>query len=138
MTMTRFTTRAAILLFAGLSACTYGLRPDDFEPANKPAGARVAVRVQGENSDRRGELFSIDSVGVTLGTDRLVRVRWSRLAAMDVDLLDSPYDISFGETVTPEKRARIATVSRFPQGLSGELLQRVVAKFAVPTLEDIQ
>jgi hypothetical protein len=138
MTMNRFMTKAVVLLFAGLSACTYGMRPDDFEPANKPAGARVAVRVQGESSDRRGELFSVDSTGVMIGTDRLVRVRWSRLAAMDVDLLDSPYDISFGERVTAEKRARIATVSRFPQGLSGELLQRVLAKFTVATLEDIQ
>jgi hypothetical protein len=136
--MHRFMTRAAILLTVGLSACTYGMRPDDFEPANRPAGARVAVRVQGEGSDRRGELFSVDSIGVMIGSDRLVRVRWSRLAAMDVDRLDSPYDVAFGETVMPEKRARIATVSRFPQGLTGELLQRVLARFSVTTLEDIQ
>jgi hypothetical protein len=101
-------------------------------------GARVAVRVHGEGADRRGELFAVDSLGVMIGGERLVRVRWSRLAAMDVDRLDHPYDISFGEQVAPERRERIATVSRFPQGLSGELLQRVLTKFTVKTLEDIQ
>jgi hypothetical protein len=136
--MNRFVIRSAMLLCAGLSACTYGMRPDDFEPAKRPVGARVAVRVEGERADRRGELFAVDSLGVMIGGERLVRVRWSRLAAMDVDRLDHPYDISFGERVAPERRERIATISRFPQGLSGELLQRVLTKFTVKTLEDIQ
>lgn len=112
--------RALILLtVVGATACfNHGITPDEFALARFPDGAQVALRVSGETSDRRGELIAVDSIGLTIREKRLLRVAWSRVAALDVAQLDKDYDIRFGETVTPEKRARLALVSRFPQGLS--------------------
>lgn len=135
--MMRFRYLGAALLLA-LAACNWGRRPDDFAPAIGPQGARVAVRVRGEDVDRVGELFSVDTAGVTLRADRLTRIRWPRLDAMDVVAMGSAYDIRFGETVTAEKRARLAPLSRFPQGLSGDLLRSVLTALSQSTLEEVR
>ena len=130
--------RIGLVLAVTVSACSWGSRPDNFEPALGPQGAHVAVRVTGESADRVGELYAVDSLGVMLRTSALVRVRWSRLSAMDVDKMSGTYDISFGEMVSAEKRERLALVSRFPQGLQGALLARVLSMISQSELVDIQ
>lgn len=119
------------------SSCTWGTRSSAYPPAQGPVGARVALRVQGERADRLGELYACDSAGVTLRGARIVRIAWPRLAAMDVAGLGATYDVRWGETVTPEKRGRLALVSRFPQGLQGELLARVLVAARQDAVEDI-
>ena len=107
------------LAFVGGAGCfNHGVQPDSFGPAQGPDGARVALRVQGESADRVGELIAVDSIGITIRDQRMIRVAWSRVAALDVAQLGDDYDIRFGEIVTAAKRARLALVSRFPQGLS--------------------
>lgn len=131
---------AALLLAA--AGCNWGTRPEKWEPARTAAGARIAVRVQGEPTDRIGELYAADSLGVTLrllaGERRIVRVAWTRLAALDVHQLGDRYDVRFGASVDADRRRRLALVSRFPQGLAGPLLERVLAAAAQPALEEIR
>ncbi len=121
-----------------IGACSWGTRPSGFAPALGPVGALVTIRVRGEQADRRGELFTADSLGLTLRGERLVRVAWERLDAMDVDKMGPNYDVRAGESPSREKRARIALVSRFPQGLSGELLSRVLTALNQGALEEIR
>jgi hypothetical protein len=128
----------ALTLLLGVSACKWGVRPENYAPANAPEGARVAVRVTGESADRVGELFAVDTSGIIIYNGKLQRVSWPRIQAMDVDRLGSDYDISFGEQVGPVKRARLAPLSRFPQGLSGDLLRAVLAKIELTGLEEIR
>ena len=135
--MRRARVSIALLLLA-FSACNWGTRPENVAPAMGPEGARVAVRVRGETSDRVGELIAIDSTGVTVRAARLTRIHWPRVDAMDVQRMGSDYDIHFGETVTAEKRARLSPLSRFPQGLSGELLRRVLAAVSQSELEEVR
>ena len=52
--------------------------------------------------------------------------------------MGSAYDIRFGETVTAEKRARLAPLSRFPQSLSGDLLRSVLAALSQSALEEVR
>jgi hypothetical protein len=108
-----------LALVAATTACfNWGTRPKDFEPAMGPRGARVALRVRGESADRLGELIAVDSAGITIDNGKFVRIAWARVDALDVAQLGRDYDIRFGEEVTQEKRARLALVSRFPQGLA--------------------
>lgn len=118
--MTAMTKRILVTLaLAGTAACfNHGTQPDSFRPAQSASGALVALRVQGETKDRVGELIAVDSVGITIREQRMIQVAWSRVAALDVEQLGDDYDIRYGEVVTPGKRARLALVSRFPQGLS--------------------
>ena len=105
----------ALLLSA---ACfNWGVRPKDFPPALDAAGVRVAVRVSGESRDRVGELLAVDSVGIVVRDPRIIRVSWNRIEALDVADEGSDYDIRRGESVSPQKRQRLALLSRFPQGM---------------------
>ena len=120
-----------------LAACHYGTRPRDFRPAQSPAGALVALRVTGDTADRVGELFSVDSIGITVRAGSLVRVAWSRVFAMDVDKVGRSADVHPREVVAADKRRRLAALSRFPQGLSGELLARVLRELQQDSLIEI-
>ena len=103
-----------------------------------PSGARVIVRLRGESTDRTGELYAVDSVGVTVRGERLVRMRWPRIAAIDVAKLGKGYDVSSDHAeVDAAHRARLAAVSRFPQGLTGALLERVLSRVGQSTLEEM-
>jgi hypothetical protein len=103
-----------------------------------PQGARVAIRVRGEGTDRRGELYAVDSIGVIYRGNQLTRVSWPRLEAMDVDQVGSDYDVSFGESVDAAKRAKLALLSRFPQGLSDNLLRSVLSVLNQSALEEVR
>ncbi len=137
--MRRIITKSMTLCMLFVTACfNWGNPVDKVAPANGPQGARVAIRLRGENGDRVGELFAVDSVGVTVREARLIRVSWAKLAAMDVKNMGSAYDVGLGETVTAEKRATLAPLSRFPQGLSGDLLRSVLSTLGQGALEEVR
>jgi hypothetical protein len=112
----------------------------------------VAVTVSGGEPGRQGELIAADSSGVTImarillptspgvtrPTPRLARLAWGRIAALDVDAFGASHDVRIGESVPGDKRARLALVSRFPNGLSGELLARMLAILEQDALEEIR
>jgi len=126
----------AVMLFA--AACNWGTRPETLAPANGPQGVRVAVRVRDESADHLGELYAVDSIGVIFRENALIRVSWARLAAMDVKGMGPSYDIGLDEAVTPAKRAKIAPLSRFPQGLDAALLRSVLSALNQPALEEVR
>jgi hypothetical protein len=129
--------RAAVLLLAS-SGCVWGTRPWNYGPATSPAGAQVAVRVRGESADRVGELYAADSAGVVVRAGRLVRVAWPRVAALDVAGQGDRFDVLWGETVAPATWGQLALVSRFPQGLQGELLREVLRRAGQDSLEVVR
>ncbi len=136
--MRRFLLRTMTLVPLFAVACTWGTPPSKVAPANGPQGARVALRLRGEAGDRVGELFAVDSVGLIIRNDKVVRVSWTKLDAMDVRDMGSAYDVAFGEVVTAAKRAKLAPLSRFPQGLSGALLRSVLSTLGQTALEEVR
>lgn len=126
-----------LLSAVALGACVWGTRPNRFPPALGPQGARVALRVTGESLDRVGELYAVDGEGIVLAESSLMRIRWPRVHALDVDRLDEKFDILAKETVSAEKRERLRLISRFPQGLSGALLDSVLSKRGQRAMEVI-
>ncbi len=134
----RCAARAAIALLWLGAACHWGTRGEDFVPTRSPVGARVALRLHGDPIDRDGELYAVDSTGITVRSERLIHVRWPAISIMDVEGLGRSYDVrSGGRGVNAEKRARLAVVSRFPQGLSGELLARVLVLVNQPAVDEV-
>lgn len=127
--------RHMVPLLALLAACQWGTRPDNFHPANSATGARVAVRIHGETTDRLGELVAADSHGIMLLVPRLTRIAWSQVAAMDVHQMGDGYDLKPGVAPDPAHVARLAALSLFPQGLSGELLRRVLQRLQQDTVD---
>lgn len=125
----------SICLLVLLGACYWGTPPTKFPPAQGPRGAQVAVRVTGEPSDRVGELFAADSIGVVVRATRLIRVPWNRLHAMDVDRVGRGYDIPHGQSPDAAHVARLAALSRFPHGLRDDLLRRVLQLLAQDSVD---
>jgi hypothetical protein len=126
MNVMRIVSRSAVACSIAVSACSFGQQADEFPAAIGPMGVRVAIRLRREGLDRVGELYAVDSTGLMVRSERLLHVSWRDLSAMDVLHLGSDYDVAFGEDVAASKRERLALVSRFPQGLSGPLLARVL------------
>ena len=148
--MNRNITRCiALLAVLTLSACRFGTTPGDIDWVNSPEGARIALRVVGELQDRVGELLAVDDEsvmlrsyevveGVELRRPKLTHVLWSRVYAIDVDKLGGSYDVMRGQRVTDTERRKLALISRFPQGISSELLTRLLAANKQAAIEEIR
>ncbi len=139
----------ALLAVVTLSACRFGPSPKDIDWVNSPDGARIALRVVGEPQDRVGELLAVndESVmlrsyevveGVELRRPKITRVLWSRVYAIDVDKLDSSYDVMRGQRVTNGARRNLALISRFPQGISPEILAKLLTATKQTAVEEIK
>lgn len=148
--MNRNTTRCiALLAVLTLSACRFGTMPNDIDWVNSPEGARIALRVVGEPQDRVGELLAVDDDGVVMRVsahDRgvvlrrpmVTRVFWTRIDAIDVDRLGGGYDIRRGQRVTPGERRKLTLISRFPQGISADLMTKLLAASKQAVLEEMK
>lgn len=124
---------------AAVAACARSRTKVLTDPvAVTPAGARVALRVQGETADRLGELLVCDSLGLVLRSGRVVRIAWSRVAAMDVADRGSYADVLWGEHVGRTKQNRLALISRFPQGLDSARLSAVLQLLHQDTLDVVR
>lgn len=134
----RLSSVLVIVLALGALSCHRGTRPANFPPALGPQGASVVIRLQSEPRAREGELFAVDSIGMTVLAPNLVRVAWASIRWAEIANLGYRYDVIGGVTPDAEKLARIALVSRFPQGLSDELLARLFTMLPQQSLEEIR
>ena len=135
----RLVVRAASGLLLTLVACSRGISIADFDPAVTPKGAQVVLRLYDETSDRTGELYAADSVGLIIRDQRLVRVNWTQLWSIHALLLSGEdFEMSRNEVTSAEKRSRLALVSRFPKGLSGPVLQQILAIVSQPSLDKVK
>lgn len=131
--------RAFVLLaFLTTSSCRFGSKASDIDWVNSPEGARIALRVNGEPKDRMGELIAVSDSNVVIRTDKITRVAWSRVYAIDVDKLGGDYNLLRGQVATADERQKLALISRFPQGISPELLTRLLALNKQTDVEEIR
>ena len=132
-----------------VSACRFGTTPREIDWVVSPEGARIALRVVGEPQDRVGELLAVSDTdvvmrsaplaeGVVLRSPTITRVAWSRVYAIDVDQLGGTYDVMRGQRVTDGERRKLSLISRFPQGISQELLTRLLAANKQAAIEEIK
>jgi hypothetical protein len=139
----------ALLACLFVSACRFGTTPDKIAWVNSPDGARIALRVVGEPQDRVGELLAVDNEavvmrsldvveGAELRRAKVTRVTWSRVYAIDVDQLGGTYDVMRGQRVTDSERRKLALISRFPQGISAEILGSLLAASKQTAMEEIK
>lgn len=148
--MTRQLVRATALLACVLaSACRFGAKPNDIDWMVSPEGARIALRVVGEPQDRVGELLAVDDEsvlmrspevveGVELRRPKITRVAWGSVDAIDVDRLGGAYDVRRGLRVTDETRRKLTLISRFPQGISPDILAKLLAATKQTAVDEIK
>lgn len=112
-------------------SCNLGGRVDRFVPAKQPAGVAVTVWLKG-GATGQGELLAVqDTALVVLVQDTVTLVPFRVLQAGRFsqvgELTETPPTTDFARN--------LRLVSRFPQGLTPELLPRLLAAYGQSALK---
>ena len=127
------------LTVVSLTACHVGPQIKDLDLANNPAGATVEVQVLPEDGQDKlkfeGELLEIRDDGIVFsGTsaadadDELIFVAWSRATRVRATEFGG-YRAEPGRSLewSDESKERFRLISRFPQGISPEIMDGLLA-----------
>jgi hypothetical protein len=118
--------RAGLVWLMSLGACQWGTTPKKLNPLLTASGVQVAITLPVQTWPLRGELYAVDSTGAMVKADLLTQVPWSAMRSMDVVGFGTGFDMPTGMGMSIEHRERLRLISRFPQGLNGSLLTRVL------------
>jgi len=103
--------------------CSIGGRVDRFAPAKQPEGVAVALALRGGRR-AQGELLAVqDTALVVLAQDSVTLVPYRAVVSGQF----SPVGELIETPPAPDFATRLRLVSRFPQGLSSDLLARLLA-----------
>jgi len=145
---------ASLIGTAGLLACSVGTQVGSFHPANEPGGAHVALRMQpGETASRElvavtveGELLAVRDTALLIVRQapngslappaaRVVLVPLRGIRQGEFPQLHGSPRIHAGRFEPAEALAQVRLVSRYPQGVSDELLQALLAVYQQTQLD---
>ena len=127
-----------IFVAVSMSACHVGPQIKDLDLAHNPDGATVEVQVlASEGRDKlkfEGELLEIRSDGIIFSgaaandsADEVIFVAWRRAARVKATKFGG-YSAAIGRSIewAPETKERFRLISRFPQGISSELMDSLL------------
>lgn len=127
-----------IFVAVSMSACHVGPQIKDLDLAHNPDGATVEVQVlASEGRDKlkfEGELLEIRNDGIIFSgaaandsADEVIFVAWSRASRVKATQFGG-YSAAIGRSLewTSETKERFRLISRFPQGISSELMDSLL------------
>ena len=107
-----------------LQSCRYGTTVESFPPARSPKG--VTGDVVTRRSTYSVELIEVRETGIVILTAKTFRfVPYSAIASSKFDGISD--SISGRKSPSAKTREHLSLVSRFPQRLAPELLQRLLS-----------
>jgi hypothetical protein len=124
--MIRLTGLLTLVILACLSnGCRLGMTASKYRPAQGPRGANMHVKTaQGRLS---GELIEVRDTGIVLLADQKLRLLpYTAILSSEVDQTPSRYSISKRTVPKPDVQAQLRLLSRFPQGLTAELMRQLL------------
>lgn len=124
----RFATVALASLLAGCVVATFGSGWNERSLARRAAGARITLQTQ--RTGVGGELLAVrDSAFLVLGDgERVVLVPYRAILGGEVEDLGKRF-ITAGGIPSAGARERLRLISRFPQGVSPELLPELLLAY---------
>ena len=126
MNATRAAGLLTLVIFACLSnGCTLGMTAPKFRPAQGPQGVNMRITTaQGELS---GELIEVRDAGiVVLAEQKLHLLLYTEILSSKADQTSLLHSISNRTVPKPDVQAHIRLLSRFPQGLTPELMRQLL------------
>jgi hypothetical protein len=118
--------RVVLLLGLALAACSVGTSVGSFDPAHTPQGVRAEIKAGA--ATLTGELLEVTETGL------LVLRTGRRLVLVPYTLVDQAQflgaqccGLGARRPPLPEVKQKLRLMSRFPQGLTAELRQRLLA-----------
>jgi hypothetical protein len=114
-----------LILLCLLSSCRYGVTVESFPPARTPRG--VMTKITSDRGEFSAELIEVRDTGVVILVETRFRLLpYSMIASSRAEGLNGDYAFGGRSSPTAETRERLRLVSRFPQGLTPELLQKLL------------
>lgn len=122
----------ALVAWLGLSGCHVGPRPESFPPAQRPEG--VAARLVTRSRQVRGEVLVVQDTALIVRGDSLYFVPVAVIREGTFHAMREA-EIRRGAFVRKrDGRERLQLVSRFPQGLTADRLQALLAAYGQRSL----
>jgi hypothetical protein len=122
---------AEVIIILGsvlLSSCHYGRAVKDFPPANGPQG--VGMQVTTDHQMFLGELLEVRDIGlIVLSEKKIHLLPFAEITSSQAVKTSSQYSFGGRRQPSPEVRERLRLVSRFPQGLTPDLLRRLLETY---------
>ena len=124
------------LLFV-LGGCYHGPDLDSYAPAHNPAGVATKITLL-DRTRIAGELLAVREDGLIVADEE--EVFWIPFSHIRSGDFEQNYSLSVyrAKTPSPSKLQKLRLLSRFPQGLDGELLQRLLAAYHQTELTDVR
>ncbi len=131
------------LVFLGITGCNVGPRVADFQPAQGPAGARVTLHVGPRTlhvgaMTVTGELLAVEDTALIVLTSGQGVFVVPYTAIREGRVSQRGATIFRGRTPADRARQRLRLVSRFPQGISPELMEALVAAYGRAELKAVK
>ena len=119
----------ALILFCSLAAgCNFGMTAKKYPPAQQPNG--VVMQVTTAKGQWSGELIEVRETGIVLlAGGKLRLLPYTEIVSSNVEKTDPSHAISKGAIPNNQVREHLRLLSRFPQGLSPELLQQLLSAY---------
>ena len=129
--------RIVLLLFALLmTSCAIGPRLSSFRPARFPQGAWIRIHTPAKEKFTV-ELVEVRSNGMVVESNsKLCLVRYTDITKARVVDLDSTYGLSGGKEPGAIVSGNLKLVSRFPQGMSPDVLQQLLVLYGQTELRE--
>ena len=137
-----------LVLFLATAACSTSVEVKNFKPAQKPHGIQMELTLNGDVIDGNkveGELLAVRPDGVLLNVpeyadseraeNTLVLIPFWMMDRAKLEQMGSAKVESQGEEANKVYLARLRLVSRFPQGLSDNLLTELLTEMGQDKVE---
>lgn len=134
----RYTTLVFVAMLAGATSCTIGKNAAGWPVAKLPHGATVTLR--SDPTTITAELIEVTEDGVVVKTQagKLIFAPFSKIDNLAANQLGSAYTMGRRMPPTQPARERLTTVSHFPQGMTPEIRQRMLALSGQSQVETLQ
>ena len=121
-----------VLLSLWSAGCYFGRSPSSYPPAQGPRGAAVTITTARQVTVA-GELLAVtDTALVVHGPSGVMLVPFA--ATRDAWLPDLRMHVRNGQRPNAREAEKLRLHSRFPQGISAELLARLLERYDQPEL----
>jgi hypothetical protein len=107
------------------NGCSFGMTARKYRPAQDPQG--VIMRLDTAQGQLSGELIEVRDDGIVLLADQMLRLLpYTAILSSELDQTASRYSISRRAAPEPDVQEHLRLLSRFPQGLSPELMRQLL------------
>jgi hypothetical protein len=127
MTMTRITGLLTLVTLVWLTnGCSFGMTSRKYRPAQFPQG--VIMRLDTTQGKLSGELIEVRDAGIVVLVDQKLRLLpYTVIQSSEAAQTSSRYSISNRAVPKPDALAHLRLLSRFPQGLTPELMGQLLS-----------